>query len=390
MRWWQNNANLRRFIVDFVLDHLGSLRLGAPLPPPQSVMLAEGWWAPPLGMDSLELVDCASAFAQSLAINDSGLGDLLLAKSSVNGWKEIATASLEHSSHTLRFRSSGSTGKAHSVKLPYAHIEQEARFIANNLFSLHCPEPRIWSLVPAHHIYGFVFTMVVPTQMREYPAIIDARQRLPISIEQSLRSGDIVVAVPDFWRLWIKTGLRLQKDITVVSAAASCETDVLLELIGQGANVIEIYGATETGGIGYRQHPNEPFTVMPHWRAEGECLIGRYLEATVPDHLAWLDTNRFVIKGRKDGKIQIGGINISPNEIAELIKQHNAVEDAIVRFDGNRLKAYVIPKNLQSSQELISDLSVWLSQQLPATHIPKHFTIGLQLPRNTMGKLRDW
>ncbi|GAB4254053.1 MAG: hypothetical protein Kow0065_00660 [Methylomicrobium sp.] len=390
MRWWQHDTNLRRFIVDFVLDHVSLLRPGTPLPPPQTVMLAEDWWAAPLSLDSLELVDCATAFAQMLAINDSGLGDLLLAKPSVNGWKAVATASLERSNHSLRFRSSGSTGKPHYATLPCAHIEQEARFIADNLLSDLSSGTRLWSLVPAHHIYGFIFTMAVPTQMQEYPTLIDARQRLPISIEQSLQAGDIVVAVPDFWRHWLKAGFRLQQNVTAVSAAAPCETEVLLELKKQGANVIEIYGATETGGIGYRQHPNDPLTLLPHWRAEGERLTGRYHEALLPDHLVWLDDKRFIVKGRKDGKIQIGGINISPDEVAALLKRHEAVAEASVRFDGNRLKAYVVPKDRQSSEELITDLSVWLSKQLPATHIPKQFTVGSQLPCNEMGKLRDW
>lgn len=392
MMWWKNGANMRRLIVDFVLGHISRLRPGAHLPSPQAVMLSENWLASPLNIDSLELVDCATAFAQMLHIADSGLEDFLLAKPSVNGWKEIATASLENFHHFISFSSSGSTSPPVVTTIPLAHIQQEVDFIAQHLLTGNSAVRRIWTLIPAQHIYGFIFTMALPSRLINRPEVIDGRQRLPVSLEKTLQDGDMIVSIPDFWQHWLSSGLRLPRSVTIVMAGAPCAPKILAALLAQNADTIEIYGATETGGIGYRKKPNEPFSLFPYWQIVNDSIRNHLHSAKIPDKLHWLDKKHFIVQGRKDGQIQIAGINVSLEAIASEIKQHAAIHESVVRFDGKRLKAYIVPNedSQLNSSMLIDELFSWLSTRLPSTQIPKHFTLGSKLPRNEMGKLCDW
>lgn len=390
--WWANSSNLRRLIIDIVHGYFAAQRLGGFIPSIQNLTLAEDWLQPPVAMDSIELLDCATQFVQRLHIHDTGLEDLLLIRPSLQNWKAVAEQSLEKSPQNISFFSSGSTGPAKRHCLPSAHLMTEIRFIAEHLLLQTPPLPRrIWTLVPAQHIYGFIFTLLLPAALADQPEVLDGRRRMLSALQREFQLGDIIVAVPDFWRQWVKAGQVLPPGVIAITASAPCESEVLKTLQEQGAEIIEIYGASETAGIGFRQQIDSAFTLMPHWRVEQNTLVSSCHRAVIPDNLKWLDQQRFTVGDRLDGAIQLGGTNVYPDEIAKLICQHERIAAAAVRLHGHQLKAFLVPNLLQQSEaDLIAEVSAWLTVRLPALHIPKHFTVGIALPRNSMGKLSDW
>lgn len=390
--WWANGVNLRRLIIDIVYGYFAAQRLGGFVPSLQNLTLAEHWLQPPVAMDSIELLDCATQFAQRLHIHETGLEDLLLIRPSLKNWKAVAEQSLEKSHQNISFFSSGSTGPAKRYCLPSAHLMTEIRFIAEHLLPQNVLLPRrVWTLVPAQHIYGFIFTILLPAALPDRPEVLDGRRRMLSALLREFRQGDIIVAVPDFWRQWVKAGQVLPPGVIAITASAPCESDVLKTLQEQGAEIIDIYGASETAGIGFRQQIDSVFTLMPHWRVEQNTLVSNCHSAVIPDNLHWLDQQSFIVGDRLDGAIQLGGSNVYPDEIAKLICQHEWIKAAAVRLHGHQLKAFLVPNFLQQSDaDLIAEVSEWLAVRLPALHIPKHFSVGMALPRNSMGKLSDW
>ncbi|WP_409523008.1 AMP-binding protein [Nitrincola sp. MINF-07-Sa-05] len=403
--WWRDKRQLRRFALDLVLHRLAIQKPGARLPSPSSAALAQKWSDSPLNLDSLELVESATFFAQALYITETGLEDLLLAQPSLNGWVEIASDSLEQYHDHVSFFSSGSTGEPAQHKQPIQHLINEADFLKELLQSQSAlgQPARIWSLVPAHHIYGFIFTVLLPERLGPDTEVIDARARLLTSIERSLQPGDILVAVPEFWQRWVSTGMRLPPGCKVVTAAGPSNNETLRQLISQGATLLEIYGSSETAGLGYRHSPDTSLTLMPHWTINGDKAQSTFLSAELPDRLEWSDREHFMVAGRKDKAVQLAGVNVYPDKIAALICTHEAVAQAAVRLHGQRLKVFIVPdKHWPDTGGSISELSIfdpaslehqlrhWLSTQLPAGHIPAHFSFGDDLPRNAMGKLADW
>ncbi|OAI19210.1 hypothetical protein A1507_07995 [Methylomonas koyamae] len=390
--WWVNSANLRRLIADIVSGYFATQRLGGFVPSIQNITLADDWLQPPVAMDSIELLDCATQFAQRLHIHDTGLEDLLLIQPCLKNWKAVAEQSLEKAHHNISFFSSGSTGPAQRHCLPAAHLMTEIQFIAEHLLPGTAPvQRRVWTLIPAQHIYGFIFTILLPAALTDRPEVLDGRRRMLSALQREFRPGDIIVAVPDFWRQWVKAGQILPPGAIAITASAPCEPDVLRVLQEQGAEIVEIYGASETGGIGFRKQPDSTFSLMPHWRVEQNNLVSTFHSAAIPDHLQWLDEQSFIVCNRRDGAIQLGGTNVYPDEIAQLICRHDRIEAAAVRLHGHQLKAFLVPNTpIQADAELIADVSAWLAARLPSLLIPKHFTVGVALPRNSMGKLSDW
>jgi long-chain acyl-CoA synthetase len=92
--------------------------------------------------------------------------------------------------------------------------------------------------------------------------------------------------------------------------------------------------------------------------------------------------------------VQVGGINVFPSRVRDVLLQHPEVADAAVRLmtahDSTRLKAYVVPKHDAVTTDLAQRLDTWLAPRLSAAERPRAFAMGSELLRNAQGKLVDW
>ena len=109
-------------------------------------------------------------------MHESGIEDYLLVRQTLGEWTHIAQTSLSRFSARLTFRTSGSTGVAKSCSHQLDALWQEVREIAPLLKGTR----RIFSAVPRHHIYGFLFTMLLPAALGlDAGDVIDARHTNP-------------------------------------------------------------------------------------------------------------------------------------------------------------------------------------------------------------------
>ena len=90
----------------------------------------------------------------------------------------------------------------------------------------------------------------------------------------------------------------------------------------------------------------------------------------------------------------MGGINVFPARVRQVLLDHPQVADAAVRLmapeERSRLKAFVVSAPGCDVEALPSALWAWTESRMTAPERPKAFTIGAQLLRNAMGKLADW
>jgi len=163
--------------------------------------------------------------------------------------------------------------------------------------------------------------------------------------------------------------------------------------------MLEIYGSSETAGIGYRFSTDEAFELLPRWDKgpSGESLVDRFKgrELALEDRVCWQDERHLTPTGRLDRAIQVGGINVYPQAIARKLEGLTSVAQARVRIgsgeQGERLKAFIVPANPeQPHSELEAQLSDWCRKQLSAPETPTHFSFGRQLPSGNLGKAADW
>lgn len=397
-RWHHDRGALARVVGDLLGAELKQLRPGggvlAPLPWGADMCMSEDG----LGLDSLERMEAASALSEALQLHESGVEDLLLAQRTFGQWTDVASHGLAHFDERVAFRTSGSSGQPKRCIHALGDLAQEVEQLAE-LFQ---GTKRIFTAVPAHHIYGFLLTVLLPKILGGLE-VIDVRLLTPQALMRRLNSGDLVVSHPAHWSLVARHGGAFPPGVTGVSSTAPCPAQLAIDLCrsGDGLNrLVQIYGSSETAGVGWRQAPAAPFQLMPHWtRAlDGdllrECADGSSRSTTVQDVIEWLDDRHFHVVRRLDAAVQVGGINVFPQRIAEMLLTQPRVREAKVRLmtaaEGQRLKAFVVPYPGAETRGLQDELEEWANKNLSTPERPKAYTFGSQLPAGVNGKDCDW
>jgi 4-coumarate--CoA ligase (photoactive yellow protein activation family) len=341
-----------------------------------------------VGVDSIELVEAATDASALFLLERPGWEDYLLRDRTLEGWAAVAHAALAETG-ALRFRSSGSRGERHEHVHRLASLQAEALHFAS---LLRAPGV-VRTAVPTHHIYGFIFGVLLPEAVGV--ATADYCGRMPTTLLREVVEGDVVVAHPMVWQALAALDVRWPARVTGVTSTAPCPPDTIHRLRHAGlSRMIEVYGSSETAGIGWRDEPGASFRLLPGWRlsADGMQLCaedGRM--ATLPDHVQ-VDADRGGVTpvGRLDDAVQVAGHNVHPARVAERLRGHPGVAAAAVRLDSTRarLKAYIVPE--PGCMPSADELRAWCMAALPDAAVPARFDFGAALPRNVMGKDADW
>jgi 4-coumarate--CoA ligase (photoactive yellow protein activation family) len=415
--WWTCEDALRRVVTDLLAAELAQMRPGRP-PSPAS-------WAPDtqfvrdLGADSLELMGLGTALAEALHLQRGGIDEQLLARPCVGDWIASARAGLEACSladtdvdaPVLTFRTSGSSGSPKRCTHALATLQQEIDALAPLLPG----RRRILSAVPSHHIYGFLFTVLLPRRLagtsavepgvRREPVepveVVDVRRAGPAALASMARPGDLVVAHPGWWEAAASVTPACGADIVGVTSTAPCPDALADTLAAAGLRLLQVYGSSETAGVGWRDRADEPFALLPYWtRTDDAASLARRLpdgttrRCPLQDRLDWSGATYFLPAGRIDDAVQVGGTNVFPAYVADVLALHPQVREAAVRLmrpdEGRRLKAYIVPRSDADVDALRSDLPGWIAERLTAPERPVAWTFGPRLPRQASGKPADW
>lgn len=398
--WWTDANVMQRFVCDLIATELTLMRRsGAMLPPlpwPASLHLRDD-----LGVDSLEQLQLATALAETLHLHESGIADYLMARRTITEWVEVAQAGLTQFSALLTFRTSGSTGVAKNCTHSLADLWQETLELACLLPS----HQRVFSAVPCHHIYGFLFTILLPRALPlSDPKVIDLRSSSPAGLRKSLRSHDLVIAHPAFWQSAAGMLSGVAAGVVGVTSTAPCPDSVSAALRAAGLQrLLQVYGSSETAGVGWRDDETAPYKLFKHWQRAPEqpstllrqTAAGSLLRVCCPDKLDWSDDRHFFTGGRLDAAVQVAGINVFPSAVQQTLLQHPQVSDAAVRLmrsdEGTRLKAFIVPRTAHAdSAQLQQDLLAWVQQRLTVAEQPKAFSFGATCPIGANGKDADW
>jgi 4-coumarate--CoA ligase (photoactive yellow protein activation family) len=258
---------------------------------------------------------------------------------------------------------------------------------------------RVLSAVPAHHIYGLLFTILLPLQAG--CEVVDIRRTLPG--DDAFRPGDVIISFPQHWQFLLRS-MQTLPAVCGVSSTATLPADLAAALRDGGlVRLVEIYGSSETSGIAWRDATEGAFALLDGLRVvaapEGPGVLrlaradGR--ELVTPDLVEMAGPAAFYVRGRADGAVQVGGLNVYPAQVAQMLEQHPLVARARVRLAadaaGGRLKALVVPKpECGSTETLRADLERWILARLPPAERPRSVTFAGTLPVGALGKECDW
>ena len=347
-----------------------------------------------LGFDSLARLDLILSINRFFQLDMSGVEDYLLVHPTIGDWIRLIGKhrSIVADDWSFGFATSGSAGKpkiiVHEAKTLWAEMMAQRAGPFQDIL----PSGRIICLVPPHHIYGFLFSCVLAEILGA--EVIDLHRAAPTAAFREAKRGDLVVGTPFNWEMLCKTDKSFSDGIYGVMSAGPSTPQSWKAATDLGlTRMTEIFGATETGGLGTRTSGDTPFTLLPHLiMQKGEVICQRRQRPlTLQDDLAWVNDREFTVQGRKDHAVQVAGVNVSPAMVTDHIKQVDGVADAVVRPGDPRLKAFVVPTDFAPDEETLRRaIQSHLQHHLAPVARPSSIDFGPALPRNGMGKLVDW
>ena len=362
---------------------------------PETLRLSDGGDLS-LGSDSLERLQLAAATNEMFHLYEGGDEANLLEMETLGDWLDQIEHAMRSRTPRVTFLTSGSTGRpkrcCHSIDV----LQLEAKVLAARF----ADRRRIVAMVPAHHIYGFIFVALLADHLGV--EVWSAERASPGDLVRGLRSCDLVVSFPERW-IWLARSIaEWPSDVLGVTSTAPCPDGLVASLRARNlAGMVEVYGSSETAGIAWREDPEAAYTLLPHWRfaaganATTPTLVhAAGLGATLPDRVFRIGTRSFRLGGRVDGAVQVGGINVHVNRIASVLADRPGVNTAAVRLmrseHGARLKAFIVPEPGRNTGDLESDLAQWCARHLTPAERPVAYSFGPNLPMSELGKPIDW
>ena len=398
--WWRPRW-VAPMLVDLIADELRRLRPGVPLPHVGLPSVVDNESPDDfdadldavLGLDSIELMDVVTSVSVRFGLHQHGLDRRLLVERRLKVWAETVVEARRLDDSSVSFFTSGSTGRPKRCTHPMDALVREGLHWASQLGD----RRRVLRAVPCHHIYGFLFGVMLPARLGI--PMLDVRDALPPGVLARAEPGDLLVGHPCFFSLAAgDADVRVADDVVAVTSTGQCPAFVWEALAELGvARMLEVYGSSECAGIASRWHAAEPLTLLPWWVVEPgrERLLRADAAACIAaDRWEWVNGRHFRVRGRLDGAVQVAGENVFPGRVRDVLLAHPAVADAMVRPFGSgvavRLKADVVPTDPDADPtNLRLELIAWLAERLRPAERPRHIDIGSTLPQTPAGKPGD-
>ncbi len=384
-------------VIDFQ-EMLSSLLLGA-MSYPQRLRLAAGGSLPAsIKIDAKIFPDLTNIVQRACRMFGVEEDTVSVVGKTLEEWAEEIHRLWSKPPLALTFFTSGSTGEPVPATQEFSFHVQEILALAE-IFK---GRNRIVSFVPRHHIYGFLFSVLLPKALGcpvLWMPIMPMR-----SLIAGLQGGDLVIAFPLLWGKLAELNAEFPADVWGATSTGPCRPEIITALKKAGlSGMTEVYGSSETGGVGYRNATEAPYELLPYWeRVANESRLlrqhpvdGSRADYALQDDLSWKGNTQFLPKGRIDKAVQVAGVNVYPTKVRKIMLSHPCVADCVVRLmrpeEGSRLKALVVLKTVGADVKASEkDLNSFLDQKLNHYERPAKLSLCDQIPTNHLGKAQDW
>ncbi len=295
---------------------------------------------------------------------------------------------------------SGSTGNPSPVPKTFEQLDVEICFISN-LFS---KPKRVATLAPWCHIFGLLASFLVPARlcgMCDLSAGISPKRMLERAGKGLL---DLIVAVPAVYQVMVRylehgDLLPIPSTCRFVTSGALLNRSLRTRFAElTGCPITDLYGSTEAGGVAYR-HDDGPWIIEPHVEmhiTDDEFLEVRSASVSFGEpgefyrigDLVRAEGRGFVLIGRADDVVKIGGRRTALGEVVEAVEACPGVAHAAVlakKIRGAlRLVAYVEPLYEDVSPQSVK---AFVRKRLADHKVPRVIQIMERLPRTPAGKI---
>ena len=302
-----------------------------------------------------------------------------------------------------RLHTSGTTGDERPIDKTAGQLLSEASMWVRTLGL--GPEHRVLATVPPHHIYGLLFSILLP--LRCGGSLVSERVLHAEAVAELVRRHAPTVLVTTPAHLRALAGLdRAQLDGVqrIVSSGAPLPEALADRLHARwGLPITEVFGSTETGGIASRIVPGSgpgpvAWTTLPGVDIESsEAGALRVRSPFLPGGPeAFFDCadriepvpGGFVHLGRADDVVKVAGKRVRLSEMERRLLAIDQVSDGAILAEpgdparGVRLAAAVVASGL-GAEQVRRELARWFDPAL----VPRRIRMLDRLPRESTGKL---
>ncbi len=292
---------------------------------------------------------------------------------------------------------SGTTDKPKANLKTWGSLVAVAHTLAQRLEISEHAKITIAATVPPSHMYGLEAAVMLPLQ--HGMSILFSRPLFPEDIRialEKITSPKALITTPLHLKACLAEGARLPQLRFILSATSPLPHSLALEAEAAfNTKVFELYGFTEAGSVATRRP-----VVENEWRlldgltlvsaVNGRCVHVPYLNQAVPipDVIEPLNGGLFLLQGRNEDLVKIGGRRASLDELNRKLNEVPGVKDAVFVLppeEGGRvarLVAFVVAPGKSAA-----DLLICLRQKIEHAFLPRELIFVSSLPRNELGKI---
>ncbi|HEY6724485.1 MAG TPA: AMP-binding protein [Polyangiaceae bacterium] len=340
----------------------------------------------------------------TLELTDAALASCLASKEAPNRDPEdslIEGSVIASDRELLEVCTSGTTGNQQACTKTAGQLLGEALMLGSLLgFDA---SRRVAATVPCHHLYGLLFSVLVP--FFRGSAFVREPAFQPAQIQQTCERWQVtdLVTVPAHLKALVDAGWKpsfhLQR---AFSSGTVLDTDLASEFRRvSGAEVVDVLGSTESGGIAWRvTEPGAVYVPLPgvEVAAAADARL-RLRSPFLPPGSDWQLMNDrirmveggFEHLGRNDGIVKLGGKRVAVQELEARARQLDAVSDAAVlvrpstTLRGTELWLAVAA---ETGQWTPASLRQALGRYFDPVVLPRRYRVVPRLPRDALGKLQ--
>lgn len=301
----------------------------------------------------------------------------------------------------LKLFTGGSTGRPKVWSKSPGNLLTEAFFLSQ-FFNI--SEKDIFaSTVPPNHIYGLLFSVLVP--FISSAAVLDDIFAYPGEIINAVKNNlaTVLISVPMHYRILRGGGFSTPSLRLAFSSGGKLDNDDAGSFF-QNTNlkVAEIYGSTETGGIAYRYNSGSggkwsPFESVK-WKIKNErlCVSSDYISQELfrdndgfyitGDRAEHEDESGFNLLGRADGIVKVGGKRVDINKIQEKLRGMSGINDAVViSMPSDKGRENIIAALYEGSVEE-DEVKKRVSKIIEDYELPRKIKRAQKIPSTSTGK----
>ncbi|WP_128895293.1 AMP-binding protein [Longirhabdus pacifica] len=300
---------------------------------------------------------------------------------------------------SLMVYSSGTTGQPKLIRRSYQEVDEEIDAYNSHLRTSAEEVPIM--LVPVTHAFGLIGVLAALARGVK-PVIVSSKNpKYMLKIIGSYEQH-IVYGVPHLFQIFIQMGGDNHCFHKIITAGSLLPSSLFQFLQAKTKKAImQQYGNSELGCITLGNRitaPQDVGTPLTHLTVEivtasNNEIIVRHHDDVIHtnDSGYWDENGHLQLNGRIDDIILVGGKNVIPYEVEQVILRLDDVKEVVVYKTnhpvlGDKVKAKVVIHKGNREQKK-KQIQNWCLDLLPRYKVPAEIHIVEHIPRNKMGKI---